>query len=75
VRRATIGANTFPSGHAAASLAVALAVVGVVPGAGLLLLGLALSICIACVVGRYHYVMDVLAGAVLAGLVWMIVML
>jgi membrane-associated phospholipid phosphatase len=75
VRHATIGANTFPSGHAAASLAVALTVMDVVTWAGLILLFLAISISAACIVGRYHYVMDVAAGAVLAAAAWAIVMI
>ena len=35
-----------------------------------LLLALALSIALACVVGRYHYVIDVVAGAALALAIW-----
>src|SRR5258706_11293013 len=61
----TIRANTFPSGHVAGSLAVALAVAGVMPWAGLVLFTLAASIAAACVVGRYHYIIDVLAGVAL----------
>jgi len=34
------------------------------------MLVLAVSISVACVVGRYHYVIDVLAGAVLAVMIW-----
>lgn len=71
VERFSIQANTFPSGHAAGSLAVALAVVGTLPWTGAVLLTVALSISIACVVGRYHYVADVVAGAVLALLIWL----
>jgi membrane-associated phospholipid phosphatase len=70
VQHLTIRVNTFPSGHAAGSLAVALAVVGALPSAGAVLLFVALSICVACVVGRYHYVIDVVAGTVLALLLW-----
>jgi membrane-associated phospholipid phosphatase len=66
VRHLTICVNTFPSGHVAGSLAVALAVIGPVPTAGAILLILAVSIAIACIVGRYHYVVDVVAGAVFA---------
>lgn len=66
----TIRANTFPSGHAAGSLAVGFAVVGALPWAGLGLLALAVSICVGCVVGRYHYVIDVMAGAALAAAIW-----
>jgi len=70
VRHGTIGANTFPSGHVGGSLAVALVVIGVEPVAGTVLLALAASIAVACVVGRYHYVIDVVAGAALALLAW-----
>ena len=69
VEHASIRVNTFPSGHAAGSLAVALAVMSAMPVAGLVLLGLALSIAAACVVGRYHYVVDIVAGAALAAAV------
>jgi membrane-associated phospholipid phosphatase len=72
VRHVTIRVNTFPSGHAAGSLAVALAVIGALPWTGVLLLGLAAGICVACVVGRYHYVVDVAAGAVVALAVWVV---
>lgn len=71
VQHLTIGVNTFPSGHAAGSLAVALAVVGVLPWTGLLLLVLAAGICVACVVGRYHYTVDVAAGAAVALALWL----
>ena len=70
VQRFSIQANTFPSGHAAGSLAVALAVVGTLPWTGAALLAIALSISLACVVGRYHYIVDVLAGVVLALVLW-----
>lgn len=70
VHHLTIRANTFPSGHVAGSLAVAFAVIGAMPWAGAMLLGLALSISVACVVGRYHYVVDVVAGAALAVAIW-----
>jgi membrane-associated phospholipid phosphatase len=66
VERLTIRANTFPSGHAAGSLAVALGVIGPLPAAGVVLLALAVAICAAAVVGRYHYAADVIAGIVLA---------
>jgi membrane-associated phospholipid phosphatase len=70
VRRATIGANTFPSGHVAGSLAVAFAVIGTLPLTGFVLLGLALSIIVATVVGRYHYIIDAITGAALALAIW-----
>jgi membrane-associated phospholipid phosphatase len=73
VEHVTIRANTFPSGHVAGSLAVALAVIGVMPGAGLVFLVLAASIAVACVVGRYHYIIDVVAGIALTLAIWAVV--
>jgi membrane-associated phospholipid phosphatase len=70
VRHLLIGANTFPSGHVAGSLAVALALLGPLPSVGVPLLLLALSIAVACVAGRYHYVMDAVAGASVALVIW-----
>jgi membrane-associated phospholipid phosphatase len=71
VQQFTIRANTFPSGHAAGSLAVALGVIGTLPLTGAILLALALCICLASIVGRYHYVADVIAGMVLAVAIWL----
>lgn len=72
VRQVSIGVNTFPSGHAAGSLGLALAVSGPLPWAGAVLLFLAGTITVACVVGRYHYIVDVVAGVALALGVWAI---
>ena len=64
--QASIQLNTCPSGHAAASLATALAVGVHLPVAGIALGLVALGISAGSVVGRYHYVVDVLGGAALA---------
>jgi membrane-associated phospholipid phosphatase len=64
--RASIGLNTFPSGHAAASFAAALSVGAVMPGVGAVLGALAISISVASVAGRYHYALDAACGALLA---------
>jgi membrane-associated phospholipid phosphatase len=69
VRHATIRANTFPSGHVAVSIAVALAVASAMPVTGAVLLAVAVGISVACVIGRYHYAMDVITGAVLGAAV------
>jgi membrane-associated phospholipid phosphatase len=69
----TIRANTFPSGHVAGSLAVAIAVAGAMPIVGALLIAVAVIIGVATVVGRYHYVLDGLAGMLLALALWAIV--
>ena len=73
VRHVSIRVNTFPSGHVAGSVAVALAVLPSMPIAGGVLLALAVSIAIGCVAGRYHYAVDAIAGALLAGAVWVLV--
>lgn len=69
----TIHVNTFPSGHVAGSLAVAFAVAATMPMVGALLIVLALIISVATVVGRYHYVLDGIAGMLLALVLWAIV--
>jgi len=71
VQHVTTRANTFPSGHAAGSLAVGLAVAGALPWTGAVLLLIAAGICVGCVIGRYHYVMDVVAGVALVLAVWL----
>jgi hypothetical protein len=63
--RASIQLNTFPSGHAAASVATALAVGVRLPFVGVALGLLALGILIGSVFGRYHYAADALLGAAL----------
>ena len=73
MKHATTGANTLPSGHAAGSMAVALAVLDTLPAVGTLLLGVAITISVAAVVTRAHFVVDVVTGAALAGAVWLLV--
>jgi len=62
---ASIQLNTFPSGHAAAAVATALAVGVRLPFAGMALGVLALGIAFGSVVGRYHYAADAVTGAAL----------
>jgi membrane-associated phospholipid phosphatase len=64
--RASNGVNTFPSGHVAASFAAALSVGAVMPAAGALLGVVAVSIAVASVAGRYHYVLDAVFGVLAA---------
>jgi membrane-associated phospholipid phosphatase len=66
VRHVTHQANTFPSGHAAAAMAVALELLLFVPAAGMVYLVLAISIMAAAFIGRYHYAADVVLGGALA---------
>jgi hypothetical protein len=63
---ASIGANTFPSAHAAVSIAVALALLQFAPLTGALFMLLAVSINVACVAQRYHYAADAVLGTLVA---------
>jgi hypothetical protein len=64
--RASHQLNTFPSGHAAASVAVALAVAPCWPVAGLVFGVLALGIIAGSISGRYHYAADAVTGLIVA---------
>jgi membrane-associated phospholipid phosphatase len=55
--------NTFPSGHVAVATAVALSVLPVSIGAGVLFGLVAVGIALGAAAGRYHYGIDVVAGA------------
>jgi len=68
--RGSIQANTIPSGHAAGAVATALAVVDVMPHAGVVFLVVAAAIVAATVLGRYHYLVDSLLGITVAVGVW-----
>ena len=71
VEHLSIRVNTFPSGtrpvrsrSGSPSWAAALGRRGAS--------GLAAGVCVACVVGRYHYVIDVVAGAFVAFTLWLV---
>jgi hypothetical protein len=66
----SVKANTFPSGHVAVALAVALVVLDLLPVAGLIFLPAALLIAAATVVRRYHYTADAALGLVVAVVCW-----
>ena len=69
----SIQVNTFPSGHAAEALAAAL-LVSTAPAAAIIPMSLmALAISAGAVLGRYHYAADVLAGWLVALVVWLLV--
>lgn len=57
-----VGASLFPSGHVAATTALALVLRKYLPRAGLIFLIAAASIAAATVYGRYHYAADAVAG-------------
>ncbi len=65
IRHASIHANTLPSAHVAASLAVSLVLLCFLPAAGFLFLWISISIAVAAVVGRYHYTLDVVTATIL----------
>lgn len=67
---ASVQANTFPSGHVAVALVVALVVFDWDPLAGLVFVPIALLIATATVLRRYHYTADVALGFVVAVLCW-----
>jgi hypothetical protein len=73
IQHASIHINTFPSAHAAASMAVALAVLQFVPIAGWILVCIAISIAVAAAVQRYHYAADVILGNAIA-ILWCLVL-
>jgi membrane-associated phospholipid phosphatase len=74
VKAASIRVNTFPSGHAAEALAVALMVLDVAPSiAGVAMLLGAGAVSAGAVLGRYHYAADALIGWVVALIVVLIV--
>jgi hypothetical protein len=69
--RASVQANTVPSGHVAGAAAAALALLSVDTAAGVLLLVVAVAIAAAAVAGRYHYVVDCAAGVAVALAAWL----
>jgi PAP2 superfamily len=71
--RASIQANTVPSGHAAGAVAAALTVGSTMPAAGAALMVLAVSIAAASVLGRYHYLVDAVLGVLVAIAAWLVV--
>jgi hypothetical protein len=72
VENFTIGTNTIPSGHVAAPLAVGLALMDALPVIGAAFLLVAIFITIACITGRYHFIVDCVLGAIVALVVWMV---
>ena len=66
LKHGSIHAISFPSAHVASTLAVSLVLLRFVPLAGLVFLAVSLWIAAGAVVGRYHYALDVLLGAVTA---------
>jgi hypothetical protein len=68
LHRTSVHANTFPSGHVASTVAVALTILASQPGAGAAFLAGAGVIAVATVTGRYHFAADAVLGALLGAL-------
>lgn len=73
VSTVSIGVNTFPSGHVAGALATAIAIAEVIPAWTPWLLGVVAAIAVAAVLGRYHFFIDAVAGALLTLVSWIVV--
>lgn len=67
--RASVQANTLPSGHVAGAVAAALAIAPVSTPLAAVLMIVALGIAVAAVAGRYHFAVDCAAGVLVAGVV------
>ncbi len=75
LNRGSIQAITFPSAHVASTVACGLVLLRYAPAAGVAFLAVGVGVAAGAFVGRYHYFLDVVAGAVLAagvflGCVW-----
>lgn len=66
----SIQVNTFPSGHAAEGLAVALLVIGAPAPVVVGMFAAGLAVGAGAVLGRYHYAADAFAGWAVALIVW-----
>ena len=73
LNRFGIGANTFPSGHVAATSACALVLFRETPQTGILFVILAIGVALSVVVRRYHYVLDAVLAILWATVVWFVV--
>jgi hypothetical protein len=72
LRRVSHQMNTFPSGHVAVSVAAALSLLRVWTAGGVVMAVIAGGIAVGAVVGRYHYLLDVVLGAVVGGIAFVI---
>ena len=66
LKHGSIHAISFPSAHVASAFAVSLVLLRFTPILGLVFLFVSIWIALGAVVGRYHYALDVLLGAVTA---------
>jgi membrane-associated phospholipid phosphatase len=66
LRHGSIHAISFPSAHAASAFAVAFVLLRYSSAAGVIFLLIAIAISLGAVIGRYHYALDVVLGAVVS---------
>jgi PAP2 superfamily len=66
LRHASIHANTCPSAHVACTAACALVLLRLDVAVGMVFVGIAISIALGAVAGRYHYTIDAILGAIVA---------
>ena len=66
LKHGSIHAISFPSAHVASTFAVSLVLLRFTPVFGLIFLFISVWISLGAVIGRYHYALDVLLGAVTA---------
>ena len=71
-KHGSIHAISFPSAHVASTLGASLALLHYVPAAGIIFLAISFWIAVAAVVGRYHYTIDVLLGALVSVAVYLV---
>jgi membrane-associated phospholipid phosphatase len=72
LRHGSIHAISFPSAHAASAFAVAFVLFRYSLPVGLVFLMIAIAISLGAVIGRYHYALDVLLGAAVSLLVFLV---
>ena len=70
LRYGSIQAISFPSAHVASTFATSLVLIHYAPVMGMIFLFITIWISLGAVVGRYHYALDVLAGAATASIVF-----
>ena len=71
LQHGSIQAISFPSAHVASAFAIALVLLHYAPLPGVVFLIIAIMISLGAVIGRYHYALDVILGAVTALIVFL----
>jgi membrane-associated phospholipid phosphatase len=71
LKHGSIHAISFPSAHVASAFAIALVLLHYAPLIGAVFLIIAIMISLGAVIGRYHYALDVILGAVTALIVFL----